>query len=297
MRPGEDVAAVVTTFRPGPSTRANLLRIAAQVGKVIVVDDSGDAGAHPAIDFPEIANLDLVRNETNLGIAAALNRGVERAARHGCKWVITLDDDTLVSTSYVRDVLRFAESGQVPGLGLVACSRGTDPRAAEEQRPARGAGGFVMKRTLITSGCLFEVRLFEEVGGFDEHLFIDLVDFDFCTRLRKSGRQVVLLETVGMVHKVGHAESNRFFGADVVIYNHAPFRLYYQIRNTFLFARKHFAFDPALCGYLLLDVFRLPVKALLFESQKRARLRYLAAGFVDGLKGRGGRMRSRRSGE
>lgn len=286
-----DVVAVVTTFRPEPSILPNLHRIAAQVDKVILVDDSGNGGGRSSMNFSDIGNIVVVVNEVNIGIAASLNRGIRQAAQLNYRWVITLDDDTLVSMSYVSDVLEVAESGRVPALGLIACSRGNDERGKSEKTGSPDSGSFKLKRTLITSGCLLETRIFEEIRGFDESLFIDLVDFDFCTRLRKAGRKLVLLEKVGMAHKVGHGRSVRFLGRDIVIYNHAPFRLYYQIRNTFLFARKHFAFDPLLCSYLLLDIVRLPIKVLLFESRKKTRLHYLAAGFLDGLRGQGGRIR------
>ncbi len=151
----------------------------------------------------------------------------------------------------------------------------------------------MFKRTLITSGCLLKISTFRDVGGFDESLFIDLVDFDFCTKLRKSGRTIVLLNKVGMDHRVGNSRTVRLLNQKIVIYNHSPFRLYYQMRNVFSFARKHLPFDPLLCLYLLLDVFRLPLKTLFFEKQKPARFYYLARGLLDGLLSRQGKLTRR----
>jgi rhamnosyltransferase len=284
----EKVAAVVTTFSASDAIRANLARIAGQVDVVIIVDDSGDPLRSIALDCPEIDNAIVLRNEDNLGIAAALNRGVAQAESMGCDWVITLDDDTLVSRSYMDDVFDFVRTGADASAGLIACTRGGgDPGAST------GGNAFTVKRTLITSGCVFEIKTFRDVGGFDEGLFIDLVDFDFCTKLRKSGRTIVLLNKVGMDHRVGNSRTVRLLGRKIVVYNHSPFRLYYQMRNLFLFARKHLTFDPLLGLYLLLDVFRLPLKALFFEQEKRARFFYLATGLQDGLLGREGRLTRR----
>jgi rhamnosyltransferase len=281
----EKVAAVVTTFNAGDSIRPNLERIAGQVDVLIIVDDSGDPFRAKAMNYAEIGNAIVLQNEDNLGIAAALNRGVAQAEQLGCDWVITLDDDTLVSMSYMDDVFKFIQTGAQPSAGLIACSRG-----GGNPSPSRRDNGFTIKRTLITSGCVFELKTFRDVGGFDENLFIDLVDFDFCTKLRKSGRSIVLLDKQGMDHRVGNSGTVRLLGKTVVIYNHSPFRLYYQIRNVFSFARKHLTFDPLLSLYLLLDVFRLPLKALFFEREKRARFFYLATGLQDGLLGRRGRL-------
>ncbi|WP_439589605.1 glycosyltransferase [Hydrogenophaga sp.] len=282
------VAAVVTTFQGGESLRLHLERVVEQVEVVVIVDDSGDPSRKDAFTFIGMEKAIVLRNEDNLGIAAALNRGIAQAGAMGCDWIITLDDDTLVSRTYLDDVFHFVQTGAQPRAGLIACSReGSEPSASDDPY------GYRIKRTLITSGCVFEFRSFQEIGGFDEGLFIDLVDFDFCTRLRQSGRSLVLLNKPGMAHRVGSARTVRLAGLAIVVYHHAPFRLYYQMRNVFLFARKHLAFDPVLSLYLLLDAFRLPLKALFFEQQKCVRFFYLGTGLLDGLRGRDGRLTRR----
>lgn len=281
------VAAVVTTFNTGDAILPNLERIAKQVAFVIVVDDSGVPALNNALECAEIQNSVVLRNEKNLGIAASLNCGVAHAEKIGCDWVITLDDDTLVSESYVDDVMTFLHSGVEASIGLIACAR------VGSYDPQRVGNVYSLKRTLITSGCMFSLRVFREVGGFDEDLFIDLVDFDFCTKLRRLSLSIVQLNVAGMNHKVGNSQTMRLLCRKVVVYNHSPFRLYYQMRNIFLFSRKHFTFDPLLSIYLLLDVLRLPLKVLLFEQNKKARFFYLANGLKDGLLCRAGRLSRR----
>lgn len=285
MSDSVSVAAVVTTFNPDNSLLANLRRISDQVGLLILVDDSGPVNELEKVDYSGIGNLIYIKNEINTGIAASLNRGVLRAAEAGYSWVITLDDDTLVSKTYVSDIFDFINSKQLPNVGLVACSRGCE---ASEKISTEG---FSVKRNLITSGSVFSIDLFNRVGGFDEGLFIDLVDFDFCARTRKLGRKVVVLNKRGMEHKVGNSVKVDWYFMNFIVYNHAPFRLYYQMRNIFMFLKKHFAFDPLLSTYIFLDVFRLPLKALFFEGAKLERFKYLGLGLLDGLMGRGGRMR------
>lgn len=280
------VAAVVTTFKPDGSILANLKRIAVQVGLVILVDDTDQTAEGGGPDFSKISNLRYIKNKANIGIAASLNEGVKRAAEEGFNWVIALDDDTLVSETYVADVFEFIQGNQLPDIGLVACSRGVGVGAS-----SRNEEKFFIKRTLITSGSVFSVDVFRRVDGFDEGLFIDLVDFDFCTKIRRIGRSIIMLNKFGMDHRVGNSQMKNFAFLRFVIYNHAPFRLYYQMRNVFFFVKKHFTFDPLLSTYIFLDVFRLPLKALLFEREKLKRLSYLAAGLLDGLIGRRGRIR------
>lgn len=286
----EKVAAVITTFNPSSNFRENLVRIAGQVEVVIIVDDSGDLSQEHAKDYADIENATVLRNEDNFGIAATLNRGVAHAESMGYRWVITLDDDTFISETYIDDVFDFIRTEAFYPVGVIACARANGVVERESRNK-----NFTMKRTLITSGCVFKTETFRDVGGFDENLFIDLVDFDFCTKLRRLGRAIVLLNKVGMNHRVGNSRVVPLLNKNIVIYNHPAFRLYYQMRNIFLFGRKHMIFDTWLCFYLLLDVLRLPVKTLFFEHGKLERFFYLFLGLKDGLLNRGGRLSKRLS--
>lgn len=284
MRRHLNVAAVVTTFEPTDSLIENLERIAPQVRTVIVVDDTGKA-SRPLLSETWTSRGGVwVSNESNLGIAASLNRGIEIAEKTGHQWVVTFDDDTVVAPDYLERIFEFLEKREVPNVGVVSCSR------AGGADDARTGGEYRAKRNLITSGSVFEIDLWRKLGGFDAGLFIDLVDFDFCTRVRKHGHAIVLLARQGMAHKVGNLREVRCVWTKFNIYNHAPFRLYYQTRNALFFARSHFSFDPVLSVYILLDLLRLPFKALFFETQKLGRLSFLFRGLVDGLRGRRGRL-------
>lgn len=149
---------------------------------------------------------------------------------------------------------------------------------------------YAIKRTLITSGSLFSVDIFEKVTGFNEGLFIDLVDFDFCTKIRQCGYSLIQLSKIGLDHKVGNSKTVKFLFFNLTVYNHNPFRLYYQVRNVFFFLREYFSFDPLLSIFIF-DLVRLPLKSIFFESQKIKRLKFQFRGLVDGLRGRTGKLK------
>jgi rhamnosyltransferase len=279
----DQIAAVVTTFCPDSTLIPNLQSVSEQVALIILVDDTGSP-AHETVPY-SISNLVCIRNADNLGIAKSLNIGIERAISLGFKWILTLDDDTRLVSDYVSAVFSFIARNSERNLGIVALARGDrfDERGA-------AAAPFTVKRNIITSGSIFETDVFAKVGGFCEGLFIDLVDFDFCCRIRRDGRELVILNQVGMEHKVGNSRTASWLGVAIVVFHHPPFRLYYQARNAILFAKQHFSFDPLLCSYILLDLVRIPLKAILFEAQKLSRLRYAWAGIRDGVRGRVGKI-------
>ncbi|HHI92134.1 MAG TPA: glycosyltransferase [Gammaproteobacteria bacterium] len=280
------ICAVMTTFSPDNSMLPRVMRVLEQVGHVIIVDDTGTYSHEFSHDL-EKYSVTYVKNVVNSGIAKSLNVGVASAVDLGYQWVLTLDDDSLISETYVAKLIDFCNKNEklIGMIGVIALTRGENRNSELEL-----GHHYCDKRAVITSGSLFHVDVFNSVGGFNEDLFIDLVDFDYCTKLRKKGYKIIQLPTIGMQHKVGDSVVKNIFGFSVTIYNHAPFRLYYQVRNPFLFFKINFMFDPYLSCYFLLDIFRIPLKTLFFECQKIKRLGFIFRGLKDGLVGKTGKI-------
>ncbi len=53
--------------------------------------------------------VDVIRNKRNLGIAAALNQGVQWAKEQGYAWVLTLDQDSVVMPDIVETLSKVYE--------------------------------------------------------------------------------------------------------------------------------------------------------------------------------------------
>jgi rhamnosyltransferase len=271
----EDVCAVITTFRPEEQLEQLVAAVVEQVSYVIVVDDTGDARQ----SVPRKARVEYIANPENLGIAHSLNAGIELAIAKGFSWILTLDDDTRITEDYVEKLLEFCNQSRdlKLNLGVVALSR---HNALQQTR--KPSERFRHKNALITSGSLCCSKAIDAVGGFNDKLFIDLVDIEFCTRLRQYGFDVVQVMIPGMEHDVGNLMIRHIFGIRVNVYNHEPFRLYYQVRNAIYYFCKYVWTRPILSLYVLLDVARVPLKAVLFEADKRRRLQYVLRGLRDG---------------
>ena len=91
MTSGPPVAAVVIpAYNEARTIRNVARRAAAQLPLVIVIDDgSTDGTAAMVEDLPVVA----LRNDTNLGKAGSLRRGVDEAVRCGADLIVTLDGD------------------------------------------------------------------------------------------------------------------------------------------------------------------------------------------------------------
>ena len=73
--------------------------------------------------------------------------------------------------------------------------------------------------------------IFKKVGYFDESLFIDMADTDFCMRLYENNIKMIKVKSVVLYHSLGEARrlKNGFLSFNIT--NHSPLRGYYMIRN------------------------------------------------------------------
>lgn len=277
-----NTCAVMTTFYPEESIIENIERALMQVDLLILVDDSGHQSGKQ-LDFSNMESIFYIKNKKNIGIADSLNQGLRKADELGYDFVLTLDDDTVLNSKYLENVFEFLEQDNTlqQEIGIVCLSR---------QLSKTQELNYTLKRTIITSGSIISISDFNTVGGFDKGMFIDLVDFDYCLKIRKLNKVLVQINQIGMEHSVGNIDIKHFLGIKIQVYNHSPFRIYYQVRNLFIFTKRYFFIDPLLTGYLLIDIIRIPIKILIFEVSKKERLAYYSKGLIHGLLGRVGKV-------
>jgi rhamnosyltransferase len=98
--------AVIVSYHPSTSILDNLAPLREQVDSIIVVDNTPIS--HPSSVVDDLEHLEgcvVIRNNKNLGIAAALNIGIRHAIAQGSAWILTLDQDSRVSEGYVQAML------------------------------------------------------------------------------------------------------------------------------------------------------------------------------------------------
>jgi rhamnosyltransferase len=223
----EDVLAVVVSFNGVATLRETVEALRPQVGEVCVVDNGSDAASAELLNGLErLPGVSVVRLGNNRGIGAALNVGVRRARETGRPWLLTMDQDSVVDGGMIAAYR--AALGQDPGLVSLTPQVGGAPSVG----PTEPVG------SAITSGNLVRVSVCEEVGGYDESLFIDAVDFDFSLRLRRAGYRIARVPAAAMHHQLGEPRHVPPLLRGVYS-EHSPRRRYYISRNILYMAQRH----------------------------------------------------------
>lgn len=276
----DEVMAVVVSYEGGDALARTVEALRPEVGALLVVDNGSGAATQRALDALATAEgVTVVRLPANAGLGHALNVGVARARTEGRRWLLTMDQDSLVEPGFVAAYGRAHD--RVPS------GRSFSPEIVGESA-ARGAGGVDREVAYaITSGHLIEVSAFAEVGGYDEGFFIDCIDFDLSLRLRRAAIITRRVPGARMRHQLGDAVRIpalvRPFYA-----RHGPVRRYYMYRNLGYLARRHGSRFP---GFVLkLGALQAVLTLLIAAYDEHPAASYRAAwlGVRDFLHGRTG---------
>ena len=143
--------------------------------------------------------------------------------------------------------------------------------------------------TSMTSGSLMPMWIFDRIGLFASDYFIDLVDCEYCLRLRSAGFRIVESPQATLLHKAGSPERKQLLGFSFGPTHHSPIRRYYMSRNRIVVYRKYFRIFPAWVWSSMLASFRETVKCFIAENERPKKFRNFLLGTWDGLVGRMGR--------
>jgi rhamnosyltransferase len=296
-----DVCGVLVTYHPDAEFRFRLDDALKQLSTVVIVDN-GSAGAQLEMlrDLARESRAALVLNGSNLGLARALNVGLEHAVALGCSWAVLLDQDThidgdLVATlTIVRDSLPDSSHVAVIGAGFREKHRRSPKIARLEER----GNEWQEVDTAITSGSLLSLQAYARIGPFRDDFFIDHVDTEYCLRARSLGYRIVRTVRPLMTHSIGKPTQHRLLWMKKWTSNHSPDRRYYITRNHTVMLRERGGRIPgswALRG--LLTGLNACKRIALYEENKAEKIAAVFGGWRDGLRGRLGPRpgRSRRA--
>ena len=282
--PKPSVCAVMVTYQPTASLLDNVAALRPQTDALVIVDNGSNA---QAMRFIEEAGHKfgcvVFRNGHNLGIAAALNRGVRYARSRRYEWVALFDQDSSVPGSFMSSMLRTAMDRNKSQVAIIA-PQYLDRSSSVAMPLAKDRKGNIL--TSMTSGSLIPVELFRRCGEFDESLFMDYVDHEFCLRVRNMGFVIVQSPEARLLHSLGTAATHHFLGRTFLTTNHRAERRYYITRNRVWLYKEYFSKD---ISWTLKDARSLlgeTVKILLAEDSKIRKMGNILRGVKDALAGR-----------
>lgn len=305
------VAAVIVTFNPDPDILDRLvLQCSRQVQLIVVVDNGStafDVARHcRGSDLP--CDLQVIAIGRNAGIAAAQNQGIGAAGDAGANYVLLLDHDSVPMEDMVASLLQADQSLRDAGVPVGAVGAVTfDRRTGTTSKVLRMIRGRVQRLTcarsepfveadfLIASGTMIALPVLEQHGMMKEDFFIDHVDTEWCLRVKAQGMRLFAVPGARLEHALGDHVVRVWLGRWREVPVHSPVRDYYMFRNTV----RMLLTTPMSIAWRITHLYRLSQFAVFFGlgmSPRFRRIRLMAKGILDGVKGRGGALVEARQG-
>ena len=276
------ICAGIITYNPTLTDVSTCLEaLCNQVECVIIVDNASKNVKSLQEVVNKYTNVTLVKNSQNIGFAKALTQVFEWAKSQGFNWVLTLNDDSVVPSNMISEYKKILENQG----SLVNQKNAKNSKIAIVCSLLKNRlDGTILhskchEDECITSGSLTSVEAWQEIGGFDEWLEIDGVDFDFSRRLVRAGWKIVECQNVIMEHQIGKARSINLIIKHPIVWNHNANRKYYIARNMQVVDYKMGTYSYAKS---LRAVVRDMIFVALWEKNKFAKIRAMIRGFKDG---------------
>lgn len=297
-----EIAGVVVTYRPDATFGACLEAIVREVKQVLIIDNTADAATESRLrTLAARTGAELIIMGENAGLGAALNRGFAVLAERGNEWVVAFDQDSTPEPGLAAALKAVAQKDATtaivganwedearPGFDSRHLRRNQTIPVLFERRPAREDLDDLT--CVITSGSLFRVQTWRDLGGFDPGLFLDLVDTDYCLRAVRAGRTIRVAAAARLLHRRGNKRAVRFLGRTWWPAFMPPLRLRYLFRNRIHLVRRHAVHVPHWVSFELTYTAKILAEIVLLEDGKLAKLAACARGTWEGLWGRSGRV-------
>jgi rhamnosyltransferase len=223
------ICATVILYNPIELILSNINSYINKVDLLIIVDNS------------EIQNIELIKtiktnhsnilyiqNYKNLGVAKALNIACQKAIEFGYSFILTMDQDSRFDN--FSDYLELINNIESKDIAIFS------PQIIDEKRIKYLNNNIENTDFVITSGSILNLNLFNVIGEFNNQLFIDEVDHEYCAKALLLDYKILKLNNINLLHTIGDTLDN--------IGQHNFIRRYYITRNSLYMYSKYGDFFP-----------------------------------------------------
>ncbi|MCS3395483.1 glycosyltransferase family 2 protein [Burkholderia thailandensis] len=308
------LGALVILYDPTDEQLSGLEALARDSDALVVVDNTPHehAAARERVRALSAWTNTVWRHHGNRGgVAGGYNAGLSALFAQGVEAVALFDQDSTVPAGYFERMREAcAQLGEQPGAHAGAFIAGPRIYDANEQRflPELMTSGVTVRRVrvegetapqrcafLISSGSVISRAAYARLGRFDEALFIDHVDTEYCLRALAHNVPLYVVPPLVLTHRIGARRRHKVGPFELTAMHHGWLRRYYGARNAMQLGLQYGLRFPVALVPNLLTIWQV-IQVVLCEREKGAKLRGIALGVLDGLFGRLGSFDDARAG-
>ena len=216
--------------------------------ELLVIDNASSDNTFEILAAVVDTRVTLVRNEHNIGYAAACNQGARHFLDHGASDILFINNDTEFGPDLFESLceararydadaitprISYAED---PNINWYAGGRFTFWKGFQGEHLGQGKPHDPSDTTPrwkpVAPGCcvMFASSTFERVGLFDEKYFVYFEDTDYFIRMQRAGLRLLYAPGTSIAHKISLSTGGP----------QSDFSIRHYQRNQIYLLRKHF---------------------------------------------------------
>ena len=269
----KDITIVITSFQSERKIRTCLKSINSEC-TVINIENSNNLKHKQNIE-KEFNNVKCTLSGENLGYGTANNIGLKEVKT---KYALILNPDTELFPNTLEKFLDAVK--QKPDFAIIAPNVvkdkkiGFDKSANSEIQAVKTVKGFAM---------LLNLQEFNEIGFFDEKIFIYLEEIDLCKRLLNQNKKIYFGLNIPIYHEGGRSH-------DSVVNNEMELsRNWHWMWSTFYYNKKYKGFFislvivlPKLCS----SIIKILIYSIIFNKKKKEIYFQRMSGLINAILGK-----------
>jgi rhamnosyltransferase len=263
----------VVLYNPDNSAINEITNLSKTFSQIVVVDNSSTENLSVKKLVKDNKNITYFPLYKNTGIAHALNIALSFAEKRGLDYLCTMDQDSIYPFSQHEKIKKYLMNSDQEKDAIVAI-------VPDLENPKSSAPEVQSVDMAITSGSFINVPLVSKAHiSFNDDLFIDYVDFDFCEKIKRHGYKILKLNHILFKHSLGSSVKGRLLWKSFSSMNHSPIRDYYRYRNiTYLYKK-----DKTFYRKIRLREFTVEIiKIFCAEKNRREKFKLIRRGVRDG---------------
>ena len=192
--------------------------------EVIVVDNGSKGNDVEVLEQGFAGFAHIIANDRNYGFPEGCNIGMRYALTNGADYILLLNNDTLVDTEFLSEMVKVAEAGPSIGItgskiyyyyqpnriqavgGKIHWWLGDIETYGEEEDIGQYDNKAEYDYILVPS-FLIKKALIQKISLMDPSFFFGVEEYDYCTRARRAGFKVVYVPTSRVWHKAGASKA------------------------------------------------------------------------------------------
>ena len=273
------ILATIILYEPNFETLNKFLSVINHSAEVLLLDNSLKS------------NKSLISNFThyhffskNKGLAYAKNFAIDYAKKNNFTHITFFDQDSNIDKDFFFELSKIIKNNNDdifgPNILDIKNKKYLPLGQINSFFKKNDSEDFIKKKVdhIISSGMTVKLSVFEKKGIFNDQLFIDYVDYEWCLR-KKNLYKIYVYKCLILHHSIGN-KIIKFFKLNIYIHDNK--RTFYQIRNIFWILRLNEIKRSIILKEILVLITH-KLLALFFVKKKLEYLGYVFKGFKDGL--------------